>query len=228
MVYLYDFGLYILTPIIRIYVKNSDLNNLRYFIFIWFMANGVFHFIQEIWNIKIGVDLSFFLGFVGYYILGYYLHIITLNNKQINFMYFLSIIGFVAAIFGTYILTKNNDGVLNEAFYEPLSPNVILMSSGVFIFIKNYNWNDLIGNQKVIMNKINIYNIAEFSSLSFGIYLIHVLILEIISLGFLPIKIDAMFINPVIGIPFTAILTLLISYYIIKTLKRYFLSRFIM
>lgn len=213
-------GLYIVTPIIRIYVKNADLNNLRYFIIIWFITNGFFIFIQKISNFKLGIDLSFFVGFIGYYILGHYLHITNFNKKQINYIYFLSIGSFIATAIGTYILTLTDNGVFNEALYDYLSPNVILMSVGIFVFIKNYNWNGL------IENRINVHRIIEFSSLIFGIYLVHALIL--VMLNHLPIKINAMFINPVIGIPFTSILTLLISFYIIKTLKRFSISRYIM
>lgn len=221
-------GLYLLTPIIRIYVKNSDLNNLKYFLFMWFIANGVFSFIQKISNIKIGVDFSFFWGFIGYYILGYYLHTVNLNKKQINYIYFFSIVGLMTTVIGTFIINKNNNGVVNQIFYDNLTPNVILMSSGVFIFIKNYNWNVILESRNFILNKINNHSIKEFSSFSFGIYLIHILILNLLSSKLMPIKINAMLINPAIGILLTSILTLLISYYILKFLKRYSLSRYIM
>lgn len=222
-------GLYISTPIIRIYIKNTDIDNLKYFLIIWFITNGVFNFIQTISGIKIGINLNFFLGYVGYFILGYYLHITKFNKKQINYVYFLSLICFIVTIIGTFILTKTNDGILKETFYEYLSPNVILMSIGIFIFIKNFNWIKLFENRNSLFGNININNIIlEVSSLSFGIYLIHPLIMLFINLSILPIKINAMLINPLFGIPFTALLTLLISFVILKVLKKFSLSKYIM
>ena len=207
-------GLYLLTPILRIYIKNSSKKDLKYFLILWFIATAVFGFIESISKIKIGLDLNFFYGFIGYYILGHYLNIAIITKKQIYLAYLAFIIGLFVTIVGTFILTKSNGGYYNSIFHDYLSPNIIFMSIGIFIAFKNYNWDAIFKNQDYIYNKI-----LELSSLTFGIYLIHILILGLISFKFMPIKITAMLINPLFGIPFTALVTLVISYTAIKWLR---------
>lgn len=213
-------GLYFLTPIIRVYVKNTDSNNLKYFLILWFVANGVFVFFEKISEITIGLDLIFVQGFIGYFILGHYLHITKLNKKQSSLAYVLSIISVIITVLGTFIVTTNNGGIYDGAFTDYLSPTVILMSPGIFIAFKNYDWNKVFENRKSNHKKVSMKNVLEFSSLSFGIYLIHPLVMSLISLDSSPIYIDATLINPLFGIPITALITLLISFWIIKILKR--------
>lgn len=208
-------GLYLLTPILRIYIKNSNQNDLKYFLILWLIANGVFGFIESISKIKIGLNLDFFYGFIGYYILGHYLNTVPLNKKQIQLAYIVAIISLFVTILGTFTLTKSNGGNYSGIFHGYLSPNIIFMSTGIFIAFKNYDWDGKFKNQGYMYNKM-----LELSSLSFGIYLIHILILNLISFKFMPIKITAMLINPLFGIPFTALVTLVISYLAMKCLRR--------
>ena len=208
-------GLYLLTPILRIYIKNSSQKDLKYFLILWFITNAVFGFIESISKIKIGLDLNFFYGYIGYYILGYYLDIVILSKKQIYLAYLAFIISLFVTIIGTFILTKSNGGHYSAIFHDYLSPNLIFMSIGIFIAFKNYNWGPIFKNRDYIYNKI-----LELSSLTFGIYLIHILILNLISFKFMPIKITAMLINPLFGIPFTALVTFVISCIAIKCLRR--------
>ncbi len=209
-------GLYLLTPIFRIYVKNSDSNNLKYFLILWFITNGIVNFTGKFTNLKIGlIDLDFFVGYSGYYVLGYYLSKIKLNKNKTYTVYFLSIISFIITMLGTFLLTKGNNGMYTGYFIEYLSPNVIIMSIGVFILFENINWEKYLENKNFIKD-----NIIVFSSLSFGIYLIHALVLELLSSNILSIKINAMLFNPLVGIPLTALITLLSSFFIIKLLKK--------
>lgn len=208
-------GLYIATPILRIFIKNADKIYIEYFIIIWIISN-ISTYSRMRYDIGLGVEISFFTGFIGYYILGYYLANID-NDSYINknmsikyLIYILSLLGIFISIFGTYILISEQN-VLDQFFYNYLSPNVMVTSIGIFIFFKNIDWKKI----KIFENPKIYSAIIEISTLTFGIYLVHALILLILR------DMDINFIlafGPIIGIPLLAIITSIVSYSLVKTL----------
>lgn len=207
-------GLYLITPIIKPFVKNVKKENLVYFIIIWFISNGVIVFLEKFTVYKVGFNLSFFHWSLGYFVLGFFLEKYTLSEKQRKAIYFLGLVGLIATVYGTYLLTGNNAGELVEHLYSYLAPNVILMSLMVYLFFKNINWSKAI-NSNSILNKI----ILSLNKTSFGIYLVHLLVLDIISSGDIGIVIKASAFNPIIGIPLVGIITFLLSHLVVLILQ---------
>ncbi len=199
-------GLYIFTPVLRIYIKNADNIHIEYFIFMWIISI-INAYTKMRYNIGLGVELGFFTGFVGYYILGYYLTNVDLEKKYKNLIYVLSVLGAFVTIFGTYVLTKETN-LLDQSYYGYLSPNVMVMSIGIFVFVKNIDW-----KKSKIFDNLKVNNaITKISNLSFGIYLIHVLVLLIL---YKNLELVSIF-GPIIGIPMLALIVMLISYLSIK------------
>lgn len=201
-------GLYIATPFLRVYVKNATFVNIKYFLIIWFISNGIIIFTAKITHIMFLLDLNFFTGYVGYFILGYYLHNVKLEKRATMLLYFFGIIGFMITFLGTYILTKES-GKLDNNFYGYLAPNVIMMSICIFILIKNISWRTILNHRPGLNNFI-----LEVSSLSFGIYFIHVIILQSLSLPG-----ETTIYSPIVSIPIKVMMTLLISCFLIKLMK---------
>ncbi len=208
-------GLYLITPIIKPYVNNVKKTNLTYFIIIWFASNGIIGFLEKFTEYNIGLNLSFFHWSIGYYILGFFFERYCLSKKQRKTIYVLGFLGLAMTLYGTYVLTKNNAGILVPHMYSYLAPNVIFMSVMVFLLFKNINWSRIVGKSPII-NKI----ISSFNKTSFGIYLVHLLVLDIISSGDIEIVIKASSFNPVVGIPLVSIITFLVSYIIVAILQR--------
>jgi surface polysaccharide O-acyltransferase-like enzyme len=206
-------GLYILTPVLRVYIKNAGRENIKYFLVVWFITNGIINFISKLTNydFKVGIELYFFTGYVGYYVLGYYLTISDFNKKEKRLLYILSMVCIVATMIGTFILSKTK-GTYVDDFNDFLFPNIILMTIGVFVFIKSVDWERIINGYSHI-NKF----ILDVSDLSFGIYLVHLLVLEFLQNY---CSIDARIINPLVSIPLISMLIMIISYVIIKLMKR--------
>ncbi len=197
-------GLYISTPILRIFIKNANNVHIEYFIFIWIISI-INTYMKTRHNIGIGIEMGFFTGFIGYYILGYYLVNTDFDKKYKNLIYILAFLGVLITMFGTYVLTKEAN-FLNQSFYDYLSPNVMAMSIGIFIFFKNIDWK----NSK-IFNNLTINNvIVKMSTLSFGVYLIHALILSVLRTDLIT------FFGPIIGVPLLALTTILVSYFLVK------------
>ena len=114
------------------------------------------------------------------------------------------IFGQIITIIGTYILTAKENS-FNGILYDNLMPNVLITAVGIYLLIKN---NEI--NPKLLI-------IRDFvSKYSYGIYLVHVLVLS----TFLRIGISGQLIHPIIGIPITAILCIAVSGFIIFIMKK--------
>lgn len=208
-------GLYLITPIIKPYILKADKSNIMYFVFIWFIYNGVFEFISRFNGIYTGFYLYFFHWSIGYYILGFLLDRVDIRfNKKILF-YILGIFGLISTIFGTYYLMYFNNGVFADNFYSYLAPNVMLMAIGIFIMFKSIKWERIIRSNGLFDKMIQ-----SFNKTSFGIYLIHPLIIDVLKSKYIGLKIGPMSFNYIIGIPVVSIIVFLISHIIIWTIQR--------
>lgn len=208
-------GLYLITPIIKPYINNVKKDNLIYFIVIWFIANGIIGFSEKFTGYSLAFNLSFFHWSIGYFILGFILGKYDLSKVQEGIIYILGFLGLVATIYGSYLITKFNNGIIIDHGYSYYAPNVIFTSVAVFLMGKKIDWYKLIGDNKLI-NKI----IKSLSSTSFGIYLVHLLVLRVISSGYLGITINPASFNPVLSIPLVSIITFIISHFIVVILQK--------
>jgi len=189
-------GLYLFIPIIGKAIRHSTEKEMLYFLCIWL---GVIILNQPVFvKFKPQIDFTYFSGYLGYLVLGYFLANKTLKSeKQSNVLGILLIVfGLLSTVLGTFIIhLKTNEYV--STFYEPLSPNILLYASGLFLLCKN---RDLNYKPFVLFRNF-------ISKYSYGIFLVHVLVLS---------KLDDFgirwnFIHPIIGIPFTIVVCLIIS-----------------
>jgi hypothetical protein len=136
--------------------------------------------------------------------------------KKINLTHIsllLIFIGLFITVFCTYQISKLNSK-FSELFYNYLSPNIILLSIGIFLLFKNMKFNNF------HINKF----LGIISKYSYGIYLIHVFVLFFLN----KIGLNGIFINPLIGIPFVTLICFFISFGIIYFLNKIkFLKPFI-
>lgn len=205
-------GIYLFLPIINSWIMNSEINDLLYYLLLWVLTLFIALPFKTVLGFNIG--LYYFSGYLGYLILGYYLS--QCNFHQFRFInisiFILFIVGFLITFFGTYLLTEESKA-FNGSFYEYLTPNVLFMSIAVFVFGKNL----IIKN--VLLLKI-IYLINKFS---FGIFLIHVLIL--ILLRKINIYWDSL--QPFFSIPLTVIICLVISLAIVFIINKFPYGKYI-
>lgn len=198
-------GIYLFIPIIGRWIRSCREKEILYFLLIWLLSITLN--LPLIIKIKPAVDLTYFSGFIGYLVLGYYLSNKTfINKKKVTITSAsLFIIGILITISGTYFFSKYK-GEFRDNFYTYLTPNVALASIGIFLFIKN----NYISN-----NRISAV-ISFFTKYNYGIYLIHVMILFFLS----EISINWNLFNPVLGIPVTTTICLLLSGSIIYVFNR--------
>ncbi|WP_299684126.1 acyltransferase family protein [uncultured Dokdonia sp.] len=185
-------GLYLLMPILRKWIKHASKKEIQYFLLIWSIT--IIYAIPRLKGYLPKLYLVNFSGFLGYMILGFYLS--KLNSFKTYKLLTVFSLSLIFTILGTYYLSIKNLA-FNEVLYGYLMPNVLINSIALFLLIKQVN----------IKSKPITYILSKISMHSYGIYLIHVLILSLLS----KIGLDWRLANPLISIPSITILTVLIS-----------------
>lgn len=155
---------YLFIPILRKWVQYASKKEILYFLIIW----GITLFqTKQTQFLFPSIDLKYFSSYFGCLILGFYLDKHVNHQKEIHkilyFFIFLIGVALTFALTSYYSISKNE---LIRNFYWNYTPNVILAASGLFLFIKS------ISNNKPINSWVNTAN-----NTSYGIYLIHALII---------------------------------------------------
>lgn len=199
-------GLYISAPIIREISNKKQLTEYFLFLFVLFtliapLFNGIKYPLSKI-------NLSMFGGFVGYWLLGFYLNKYSIGKKTKIALYILAPLALCFTIIATAVLSYQS-GEADGRWYEYLGLNVALMSCGVFVFFK----------EKV--SKIHFSQKAEkiilfLSKNSFGIYLVHAFFLDLLRYN----GISSLSFNPWISIPAITIFVFAISVFTAWIMKK--------
>lgn len=163
-------GLYLVLPILR---KLTEKRMLEYFLAIFVVMNIAIPVIQNIeWQFAEELmrflnmfQIKTFTGFPGYLLLGYYLYSYDISKYLKKLIYMVGILAFPLSIYLTHIHQGNY-------FFTDGNFSVVNFSTSVFFFllfkekISKINW-----------NKRQIQYTNKLSSISLGIYLIHVAVL---------------------------------------------------
>lgn len=185
--------LYVATPVLRVFVKNSAKNELLYFIIISFIVGYILPFVSQFYDaVNKWINyIPFFTGFVGYYVLGYYLKKYDIENHIKYFIYAVTFTCFLAM----EIVTSNIQIKDASSFYGYETPYTYLLSVCVFVLIKDIF---SIKKMSIMTSKL----IATFSKYTFGVYLIHVMIITALTkyLNFKPELYPAIISIPVFAI----------------------------
>ena len=204
-------GIYLFIPILKIIVKNSPRELLYYYVVLFFISNAIFPIFTDLLHFDIPNYLLMMQGFSGYLVLGYLLSSFTIRKKHFIFAIIIFILATIFTIYGTYYLT-NLHGSFNDFFYRYTSISTIFQSVGIFVVIK------YIGEKyRDNIQKTFLYTLISILSLSsFGIYLIHPIIM-----WFLEHKIfKSLEIHTLLYIPLLAILTFGLSFITIYLMKK--------
>ena len=154
-------GLYLATPIFRLYIKAADQKNLLYFLALWFIASFI-PVINALFDVNIHYLFRTVSSYIGFFILGYYLSKYNLSAPKRWLIYVLAILSLVITYFGTLYMTIRNNGALDQTFYAYLRPNTILIAAAIFV-----------AGKSIKVNPSHKKKIVHLSNLSFGIYLVH-------------------------------------------------------
>lgn len=198
-------GLYLLTPILSKWLKNASKREIEFYLFLWAITL-LYPYLNKVLIINdsnTGV-LYYFTGYLGYYLLGYYL------KKHYRYRKIHVVLAIAVA---TIVPVTLYFSTIERDFYTMLwylSLPVVLMAFCWFVLINQCP------NKKIAI-------INEVSKLSFGIYLIHLLIMRNLLW-----RISVITELPgVIQIPVVLILTFLLSFIGVWLLSKLTFSKYI-
>lgn len=207
-------GVYLLIPFLKEIIKKEKLT--KYFLLLFAVFAVIipqtFTFIFDC----IGIDtisslvspfkkvinylnVNFVSGYVGVFILGYFVNNIKLSQKQRTIIYIGGAIGFITTFIGTVFVSTRLSKPAGY-FFDYLTINVMLESVAVFVFFKH------LFEKIKISERINSF-VAKLSKYSFGIYLCHILVLKVTA----KIGLTAVSFNPIFAVPVTALFVFTVS-----------------
>ncbi len=200
-------GLYLVTPILRAFVRGASRKELHYFFVLCFLFASLlptlFHFWPrstaplQVWYDRLEVRMV--LGYVGYYVAGYYLKEYTISRLAEAIAYVLGIVGAVVTVWGTAALSRSA-GRFTDPLYGWFSPNVVWFSVAIVVLFRY-----VLGISEERSRRQRLSGTAR---LVFGMYLVHVFFLML--LDFLGIGVLSF--NPVASVPLLTAAVFLCSF----------------
>lgn len=207
-------GMYLILPIIRIFIKNARKKDVEYFLVLAFIIQFLIPLLTEFeifkWinNYYKQLNPTIITGYVGYLVLGYYLDKYELGEKQKNSFIILGIISIIITIFLNLFKARELSKP-TTTFFNNLYANVAMYSMAIFILVKKIC-------EKIKFNKVVSNYIKTIGNLVFGVYLIHMLLKDILNC----LNVNSLMTNTYIAIPITTITIFLSSLGIVYIISK--------
>lgn len=163
---------YLVTPILRAFVRGASRGDLRYFLLLAFLFSSLLPTLFRLWpNATAGLQIWYkrlavqvITGYVGFYVGGYYLKEYTISRVAEAVVYVLGLCGAIVTVWGTAVLSRRA-GTLVDVLYEYASPNVVCFSVAVVVLFRY-----VLGVSEERSRRQRLSGVAR---ISFGIYLVH-------------------------------------------------------
>lgn len=173
----YLIPMYLISPAIKAFTDNSEEKVIRYILILWLIQILSFTLVgilekdsqKAVANISFINNIGFISGYLGYYILGWYLF----NKRSLFSSKWLAVIALGTGLFmsaGTKLVTEYN-GFYTETFKSYRSIFVVILSCAVYLL--------LIKIEK--MPEILKGTVSSLAIVSYGVYLSHNIIVDLIN-----------------------------------------------
>lgn len=207
-------GIYLLVPILKSWLNHASKQEVEYFLKLFlifqigietmkiFLQNGnILQFLNY-------AEIEMVCSYIGYFILGYYIAYLGIKEKWKKWIYPAGILGVFGAI-GISCFLSQKRGTPQSAAFDSFSVFTFFIVIAVFFAVQE-KWK----NKQLSEFKKKV--IKELSDATFGIYFMHILVLEWLKER----NIDSMLIPNIIGIPLLAVFCFCICYGITVVLRR--------
>ncbi len=205
MWYLYMLlGLYLITPFLRNLIQRFSSRTVT------IMACCAL-LLAILWNLFVyipierpGYFIFWCLKYVGYFLLGYQLSLLTIKKLHVSIPILCLILSILVTAVGTFMALPTHGPNVRFYLYGYLSPSVVIMSLSAFVlFLKmgsNKNWN---------------YCMRNLSMYTLGIYLIHPALIIVVESFY-----AFFWAQSALLIPLMAIIVYTLSYFVIAVCKK--------
>jgi surface polysaccharide O-acyltransferase-like enzyme len=185
------FGLYLFTPILRLFVQKAETKDLLYFWGIWFLFTPLAGLLQEFTPVQIGVEYYFLNGYIGYFIFGYLAGRIQFTRPQKMAALAIFLVSLIVTLIGFYLFDLYH--IKSQYLGSYLSVNIVLLSTSLFVVFTGLHVPDKFYPA-----------VSLLSRTSFGVYLAHVLVMsEFFAIPFFSTFVyigSAVFMIPLLGL----------------------------
>ncbi len=221
--FLYVIGiLYFITPALRFYISRATPSKRAKLIIslfsLGFLDSFVFYYFYCYpgWYDSISSFFPLFVftfGFVGYFLAGYQLRMMTFSRRAFYFALVSLFLSLIITSLGTYTLVKHfGRWSFGLYLYDNFSPTCLVMSLCIFIVLKEEHFlADLIGKNESIYNFVR----NRVAPGTFGIYLVHPIFMDILG-KYVNITGNRgsgiIHLAPWLGIPFLSVLVIVFSF----------------
>lgn len=204
------FGLYCLSPALRIFVSNAKTKDIWFVFIIWFISISFLPYFRNTQAFPVSTDsglVRLIVGYSGYFILGYLL--LKIEHKLHL------VILFLIFILGLILSSLPRIGVSRLTDLGFFSPGTVLLTSSVFslIYLSEKKLQGVLSSN---LKKV----IAAVSSSTFGIFMIHYLFINRYPLPPLLGRNEIIDIYPVLNPLLNGLIIFTISFFIIFTLQQ--------
>jgi len=211
-------GLYLITPILRKFVRKENINIIYYFIILSLIfsylpktLDGLFSHSDSISKFSNLFSLNFVTGLTIYYLAGWLIKYDFLKiQKYKTFLYYACIVSLILIILFTQCRTTTTFSAY-DYFYDNSNILVFIYSVALFIACKNYFSKKI---QNMTDKTRNV--LIKLSSLTFGVYLVHASILNLLISIAKHLSIHSFILEIIILYMGTIILSFIICYIISK------------
>ncbi len=206
------FGLYLLTPALRVLVAHAERKILGFLLVLWFFGTAILPMIALVDHYSMSNKVFVIVGWIGYYILGVYL----LSSKvQTRKTYLALFVALVASAMGTFFMTLYVGGEAGNFFYDQLGATIILASAALFLLLRNIPKNKIENGP----SRTN-WLLHKIGQNTLGIYLFHIMVLETLQTGVLGFTISVNTFMPLIEVPTITVITLFVCLGVVLALKK--------
>lgn len=204
-------GLYAVTPIFRILVKHIDRRLFTYLLVIWFVGTVGVPIIHSIPNLRFNPVGFVFLDWIGYYLLGIYLLKANIRRSAANII---AVLGLAGAFIGDWLITGTLGEQYTGYFSNYMSATIIMGTAALFFMLINVDPRRVESHAKI--NKI----VHWVSQNTLAIFLIHMIVLETFTLGFLGFYVNKLTFIALIDVPVFTLIIFGVSVALVFVLKK--------
>lgn len=202
-------GIYAIVPVLRVFVSAATRRDLIYFVAMWFLATPLLELVQRFSGLQTTLVIPVVPGYVGYFVTGYLLAEVNLGKRGLILSALGCIIAIAVIFVGTSLLSPAA-APIDIYFYSYFSPPTVLASICGFLLLKHVGYNLGVASGWI----------RTLAGTAFGIYLIHIFVVELLRKGILGFRIYSWQGPSIYMIPLTAVAVYILSFALVFAMQK--------
>lgn len=206
-------GLYLAIPLLRPLAASASQPLRRYTLGLWAVGSSVLPLWYWWGGWHIGIDVLVVTTYVGYLLAGVWLAATPVSTRTRRTLVLLILVTATWTVAATARLTGADP--LSVALFAYGTPNVLVMSVAWFVLLTQPEVSEWVARSSRRLSLVRL-----LAASSFGVYLVHPLILNLLDSGALGFHLSGASIYPFVGVPLLVIAVLALSVGIMVVARR--------